>query len=158
MGGLGFTFCWPSSDTWQPSCSHIGGSPVGESSTCRSNSCAANVFGAIGNHPDNKMISDGPRRASTASAHPSVPSSSRVAGYVSAVRPVIRLPDCSSDLHSSSRLGLAGLFPLLAEQCIGDALVLLHQTVYFMSTPNGEYFAEVGKAPDRSVRGYERRA
>lgn len=80
----------------------------------------------------------GPVGPTTASAHHSVPSSSRVAGYVSAVRPVIRLPDCSSDLHSHFTHELAGLFPLLAEQCIDDALVLLHQTVYFMSTPNGE--------------------
>jgi len=68
----------------------------------------------------------GPVGPTTASAHHSVPSSSRVAGYVSAVRPVIRLPDCSSDLHSlltaAFALGLTGLFPLLAWQCIGDAL------------------------------------
>ena len=52
----------------------------------------------------------------SASAHLSVPSSSRVVGYVSAVHPVIRLPDSSSDLHSlltaAFALGLTGLFPL----------------------------------------------
>src|SRR5690554_1023744 len=54
----------------------------------------------------------------SASAHLSVPSSSRVVGYVSAVRPVIRLPVFSTDLHSlltaAFALGLTGLFPLVA--------------------------------------------